>query len=67
MMVLKKKIIVDYRDKKNIDDFAYSWCDVYGKVNNDLLLSDKYKEKVIAIGPDFGLQIYSFFVRFIMA
>lgn len=58
---LLKKVVVDYRDNISIDDTAYSWCDVYGKVNYNLSCSLQYKDKVVSIGPGFGLKIYSFF------
>ena len=53
-----KKIVVDFTDDKEIDTQALDWADVYGKIN----LTDEKKllsDKLIAIGPSFGINIYS--------
>lgn len=52
------KIIVDYRDKIEINKEAYDWCDSYGKVNYNIIAIDKNDKKIIPIGPGFGIKIY---------
>lgn len=51
-----KKFIIDFTDSSNIDEAALNWCDVYGKIN----LEENFdiSEKILAIGPSFGIQIY---------
>jgi len=53
-----KKVIIDYTDSSKIVSEALQWCDVYGKINLDK--SKEHINKIIAIGPSFGIQIYSF-------
>lgn len=69
----EKKIIVDYRDKNNLNLTALNWCDVYGKVNlnrlvNDYVkVSDSLKNKIIPIGPNFGIKLWNrFYCIFLM-
>ncbi|WMI69834.1 glycosyltransferase [Mangrovimonas sp. YM274] len=51
-----KKLVVDFTDAALIDEKALDWADVYGKVNYD----GQYKsEKILVIGPSFGINIYS--------
>jgi glycosyltransferase involved in cell wall biosynthesis len=52
-----KNIIIDFTDSSTIDENALSWCDVYGKINYDSNLNDS--NKIMAIGPSFGIQIYN--------
>ncbi|OUR93413.1 hypothetical protein A9Q87_05575 [Flavobacteriales bacterium 34_180_T64] len=52
-----KRIVLDYTDSKIIDQLALDWCDVYGKIN--LAPSSIKSDKIISIGPSFGIQIYS--------
>ena len=56
------KIIIDSRDTSEIDLKALDWCDRYGKVNYnlDVLISLDDKDKIIAIGPSFGIKIWNF-------
>ena len=55
-----RKIIIDSADSSKFDDTALDWCDVYGKVN---FLEDEfpasYKQKILPIGPSFGVRIWS--------
>ena len=53
-----KKIFIDYCDYDYILDDRYNWCDVYAKVNctEQQLLE---RPKLLAIGPGFGIQLYS--------
>lgn len=59
-----KKIVIDYRDKGNINLIALRWCDVYGKVNynKDIINSldvDYNCNKIISLGPNFGIKIWN--------
>lgn len=62
-----KQVVIDYRDKNNLNINALDWCDVYGKVNFNSqteefkLLSNDHKTKVYAIGPNFGIKIWNVF------
>lgn len=58
-----KRIVIDFRDKTNINIRALEWCDVYGKVNfnhnttNSMAESSRLKIK--AIGPNFGIKLWN--------
>ncbi|OMQ09888.1 hypothetical protein [[Flexibacter] sp. ATCC 35103] len=57
-----KKIIIDSKDSGQIDLISLEWCDVYGKVNyntNSLPVADH--DKIVAIGPSFGIKIWNLF------
>lgn len=55
------KIIIDSRDSNEIDIVSLNWCDKYGKVNLNLsTIPSDLKDKIIAIGPSFGIKIWSF-------
>lgn len=57
---ITKKIVVDSKDSNKIDSAAFDWCDVYGKVNyNKESLLSCNKEKIIPIGPSFGIKIWT--------
>lgn len=56
MMVGDIKIYIDADDKINIDEDAYAWCDVYGKINTLDTQLQTYK-KIYAIGPSFGITL----------
>lgn len=62
---VEKKIIIDFTDSRLIDEKALKWCDAYGKINLDS--SFEKNEKIIPIGPSFGIQIYSFLETVIIA
>lgn len=53
----KKRIFIDTNDNDGISIKYYDWCDIYAKIN--LNPADRNKTKVIAIGPSFGIQIWS--------
>lgn len=57
-----RKIIIDSIDSSQINVMAFEWCDVYGKVNYN---SDSFpahnQEKIVAIGPSFGIKIWNLF------
>ena len=62
-----KRVVIDYRDKNTLNIKALNWSDVYGKVNLNLQTEDyKYlpetsQKKIIAIGPNFAIKIWSNF------
>jgi len=57
---LIKKVVVDYKDSYPINLEAYKWCDVYGKVNLNYEKTDlSVYNKLIPIGPGFGIRIWS--------
>jgi glycosyltransferase involved in cell wall biosynthesis len=56
------KIIIDSRDTNEIDFETFYWCDKYGKVNyNKELIPLEGQNKIIAIGPSFGIKIWNLF------
>jgi glycosyltransferase involved in cell wall biosynthesis len=55
------RIVVDYRDKFNIFDQAYNWCDKYAKVNLDKDIYEKYNKKVFSIPPNFAISADNIF------
>jgi hypothetical protein len=57
-----QKIIIDSKDMSHINLPELEWCDVYGKVNyNSNNLPSLNQEKIIVIGPSFGIQIWNLF------
>lgn len=57
-----RKVIIDSKDTSQIDLNELEWCDVYGKVNYNVdSLPVKDSEKIIAIGPSFGIKIWNLF------
>lgn len=52
-----KKVVVDFTDSSIIDQNALNWCTIYGKIN--LEESQRGIEKVIPIGPSFGIRIFN--------
>ncbi|MBB4803634.1 glycosyltransferase involved in cell wall biosynthesis [Flavobacterium nitrogenifigens] len=60
-----KKIIIDSTDKPDIELELLEWCDIYGKINyNQNYIPSGSPEKIIPIGPSFGIKIWSLFVTF---
>mgnify|MGYP003116358721 CR=1 FL=1 len=56
----KIKIVIDAYDNPRISLDLLDWCDVYAKVNfNSNYLPKLQNEKVIPIGPSFGLRIWN--------
>lgn len=54
------KIIIDSRDTNEIDFETLRWCDRYGKVNyNEKSILTENREKLVAIGPSFGIKIWN--------
>jgi len=57
-----QKIIIDSKDSNQINLTELEWCNVYGKVNyNADCLPGKDLEKIVAIGPSFGIKIWCLF------
>ena len=52
----EKKFFVDTEDVAKIFPDRYAWCDVYGMVNPTTEQVEQY-EKLIAIGPEFGVTL----------
>lgn len=62
------KICIDSRDQSDLWMDQLNWCDVYGKVNyNKTSIPETHKNKVLAIGPSFGIKIWSFTKTFVVA
>ncbi len=55
------KLIIDSSDTNKIDLETFNWSDKYGKVNYNAesLISIQNQDKVIAIGPSFGIKIWN--------
>lgn len=51
------KVIIDFTDSRIINDAALIWSDIYGKINIDPTM--KLDQKIVSIGPGFGIRIYS--------
>lgn len=68
-----KKYVVDYRDKNTLNQRALEWSDVYAKVNLNTReeffakLHPTKKKKIIGIGPNFGIKLYSDNVLYVLA
>ena len=59
------KIAIDAIDSTKINPELLQWCDVYGKVNlNEAKLPEEGSEKIIAIGPSFGIKIWNLLETF---
>jgi hypothetical protein len=54
-----KRCIIDFWDIREIDKFAYDWCDVYAKINIDeSYTSHAEYTKLLSIPPGFGIKIW---------
>ncbi len=53
------KVYIDFHDSSLIDMDVYHWCDVYAKVNLNLAYEPGKHPKIIAIGPNFAIDIWS--------
>lgn len=51
------KVYINFWDVAVIDDDDYKWCDVYGMVNPTAEQVEKYKEKMVVLGPEFGVKL----------
>lgn len=62
------RVAIDFRDKAHVNKTALAWCDVYGKVNYNHTepglkeLSDKDRNKIVPVGPNFGVRLWNPFV-----
>ena len=56
----EKKVFVDTEDVAKIFEDRYGWCDVYGMVNPTTEQVAQY-DKLVAIGPEFGVTLGSRF------
>lgn len=54
----KKKIFIDTEDVAVVYKDRYDWCDIYGMVNPTKEQVEK-NDKLIAIGPEFGITVSS--------
>lgn len=58
-----KRIVIDFRDKTNINTRALEWCDVYGKVNFNhnatISMAESLRLKIKPIGPNFGVKLWN--------
>lgn len=70
--VTKKRFIVDFRDKNDLAMHALKWTDIYGKVNFNSKTVEKQalpqtlSSKIIPLGPNFGIKIYSDFTLYFL-
>lgn len=61
----RTKVAIDFRDKTHLNRSALNWCDVYGKVNFNSQaikaedLSPDDHAKIQAVGPNFGVKLWS--------
>ncbi|RZJ68199.1 MAG: glycosyltransferase family 1 protein [Flavobacterium sp.] len=53
------KIIIDFGDVSVIDQKGYEWCDHYAKINIDFESLARH-DKLLSIGPSFGIRVFSF-------
>lgn len=53
-----KKVIVDFADSSHLDPIAHDWCDAYFKINIDAAINYQ-SDKLVSIGPGFGVRIFS--------
>ena len=60
----EKKIFIDTEDVAKIFQDRYVWCHAYGMVNPTKEQVERY-EKLIAIGPEFGITIGNRIITFI--
>lgn len=52
------KVIIDFGDAASIDEKAYEWSTIYGKINVTKQDVINYS-KLTVIGPSFGIKIYN--------
>jgi hypothetical protein len=56
----EEKIYISAGDGPGINEKGLEWCDVCGKVNYDPdSIPSTYGEKIMPIGPSFGIRIFS--------
>ena len=54
--------VIDFADSSRINENAYIWCNVYGKINYNLT-NGKYSDtsKLVIIPPSFGVKIWGIY------
>ncbi len=58
---IEKRIVIDALDTAAIFEKPLEWCDIYGKVNyNVKTIRQEYLEKIIPLGPGFGIKLWPF-------
>jgi hypothetical protein len=61
----EKRFVIDSRDSSEIYLDALNWCTSYGKINyNRENAQVQISEKIIPIGPSFGVKIWGLFQTF---
>lgn len=53
----ERNVFFDCWDGDGINEDMYRWADAYGKVN--LRPEDAAREKIVALGPDFGISLWN--------
>lgn len=53
----EKNVFFDCRDGDDINEQMYEWAAAYGKVN--LRPEDAHRDKVVALGPNFGISLWN--------
>jgi len=54
------KIIIDYRDQNDVIEEAFSWSDIYAKINVDASTRQhSFPQKLINIPPAFAIKIWN--------
>ncbi|NVK53704.1 MAG: hypothetical protein HWD85_12280 [Flavobacteriaceae bacterium] len=59
-------VVIDYSDSSEVSKVALDWCDIYYKINIDEE-KDYNSNKILSIGPSFGIKIFSFYQTFFLA
>lgn len=59
---IEKKIYIDFEDDPTFLEDKYDWCDIYAKIN--LKKEDLSRDKVISVGPHFGISLWNKFSTF---
>lgn len=54
---VEKNLFFDCRDADDINEPMYEWAAAYGKVN--LRPEDAHRDKVVALGPNFGISLWN--------
>ncbi|MCW0481672.1 glycosyltransferase [Gaoshiqia sediminis] len=53
------KYVIDFRDKVEVKESAYDWCDKYAKINyHKRYTGSRFSSKMISIPPGFGIRIW---------
>lgn len=52
-----RKVFIDPHDTNTVNEQFYNWSDVYAKIN--VTAEDAVREKILVIGPSFGIQLWN--------